>query len=126
MAKNVNTTRQAFVIAWLIVSAMLLLILLSAAVAPVDAILRVSAALQLPHGEYGTCPVCGMTEAFIATKRGQFGAALDANSGSLVLYGMLLANELAAAAWLLSRKARRSLKAALAGHSRNGGSNAVG
>ena len=126
MARNVTTTQQAFVIAWLIVSAMLLVILLSAAVAPVDAILRVSATLQLPHGEHGTCPLCGMTAAFLAISRGQFGAALDANSGSLVLYGMLLANELAAAAWLLSGQARRTLQAALAGQSGIGGNGAVG
>ena len=126
MARNVNTTKLAFVIAWLIVSAMLLVLLLSAAVAPVDAILRVSAALQLPHGAHDTCPVCGMTEAFLAISRGQFGAALDANSGSLALYGMLSANELAVAAWLLSRKGRRTLKAALAGQSGNGGNGAVG
>lgn len=46
------------------------------------------------RARYGReCSLCGMTTAFLAISRAQFGRAHAANRGSLPLYSVLLANQ---------------------------------
>lgn len=86
--------KRASAIAWLIISAVILSVLLATALLPSDSVRSLASRLSLPHDR--PCPLCGMTTAFLSLSRGRVTRALDANSYSLLLYSLFLANELAA------------------------------
>jgi hypothetical protein len=53
------------------------------------------------------CPFCGMTTAFISLSRGDIAAARESNAGSLAVYGAILVNFAAAAAYSIMTLLRR-------------------
>ena len=95
--------RTAVTAAWLIVSAILLLIQLSFHIAPDNALTSLSAACQIQHHNQEPCPLCGMTRAFMAISNGRLDQATAFNNWSIALYGIFLANGLLAAIFLASR-----------------------
>ncbi len=101
--------RIAITSAWLIVSAILLLILLSFHLVPDNASISLSAACQIQHHNQEPCPLCGMTRAFLAISNGKLDQASAFNSFSIALYGIILANGLLAALFLVSRIRNSSL-----------------
>lgn len=96
-------TRIAITSVWLISSAILLLAFLAPYLLPESTLLSLSGACQLQHHNHEPCALCGMTRAFIAISRGHFHDAAAFNRSSVALYGILLANELMAAIFLVSR-----------------------
>ena len=105
----VQEIRIAIISVWLIVSAILLLVLLSFIILPDRILMPLGAACQLQHSNLEPCPLCGMTRAFIAVSHGRFHQAITLNSWSLVLYSTILVNELLAAIFLLFRNQYFSL-----------------
>ena len=95
--------RIAITSAWLIVSAILFLILLSFYLVPDNALISLSTACQIQHHNQEPCPLCGMTRAFMAISHGKLDQATAFNSWSIVLYGIFLANGLLAVIFLASR-----------------------
>ncbi len=98
-----DETKQALMLAWLIMSAALLLILTAPHVLPADTVLTASALLRQPHHGQEQCPLCGMTRAFIAISHGSCTRALALNKWSVPLYAALLFNQLCAALFLAGR-----------------------
>lgn len=99
----VQEIRIAISSVWLIVSAILLLALLAFYLVPDGALISLSAACQLQHHNQEICPLCGMTRAFIAISHGKLDQATTFNRWSVALYGILLANGLLTAVFLVSR-----------------------
>ncbi len=95
--------RRTLIAAWLVASAGLLFALVAPYLVPEQTLFSASAVFAVPHGRGETCALCGMTRAFAAIARGDFAAALLYNRGSVAFYGVLLANSLAVAAFLLRR-----------------------
>jgi hypothetical protein len=93
----------AIAAAWLIISAILLSVFIAPYLLSENALLSASGAFQLSHYDQEPCLLCGMTRAFVAISRGNLVEAVTFNDWSVALYGILLANELSAAIFLVSR-----------------------
>lgn len=98
--------KQAFRIVWLAVSAAGLLILLASVPPAAPLAGRLLPVCQAKARHHRECALCGMTTAFQAISRGDWRDAPRANRGSLPLYFALLANQIAAAGWVLARVRR--------------------
>jgi hypothetical protein len=95
--------------AWAVVSLALALALLAPAALPASVVFRAAPVCQskLRYGK--SCPLCGMTHAFVAISRGRFAEAARENRASLPLYAGMAANQLFfAAALVRRRRARRA------------------
>lgn len=92
---------RAFVYAWLVISGVILLILVSPFVIREDALLAAGKFVQTPHAT--PCPLCGMTRAFISISAGDFVRARGYNANSMTLYLVFAFNELLAAVWIGKR-----------------------
>jgi len=95
--------KVAFVSAWLIVSSIALLIMLSPYVLSDGALLSASRAFQFQHRDQKQCALCGMTRAFIAISRGDLDEAFVLNRSSVALHRILLTNELLFTIFLVGR-----------------------
>ena len=104
MDRHARTTLTA---AWLVASAMLLSVLIALYFVPEKTLFAASEAFKVPHRNGETCALCGMTRAFAAIACGDFTAARTFNQGAVVLYGTLLANQLAVTGFLLRRIHKR-------------------
>lgn len=91
---------RALRIVWLIVTVITLAMLLTPFVVPEGAVLSASRALALPGHMNATCPMCGMTRAFLAIARFDVAQALAFNRYSVALFGALLVNQLAASVFV--------------------------
>lgn len=98
--------RTAFTTVWLIMSCALLFIFMSPYLLPDKTLLSASETLKLQHDTQMRCPLCGMTEAFIAISHGDLDEAVTFNQASVALYGILLSNESLAILFLISRTRR--------------------
>ena len=99
--------RRTFTTAWLVASALLLLLLIALYFVPEKTLFAASEAFKVPHRNGETCALCGMTRAFAAIARGDFAAALMYNRGLVAFYAALLANQLVVALFLLRRMHKR-------------------
>ena len=102
-----HQARRALIAAWLVASVVLLFALIAPYLVPEQTLFAASEVFAVPHRHGETCALCGMTRAFAAIARGDFAAALIYNRGAVALYGALLANPLAVAAFLLRRMYKR-------------------
>jgi hypothetical protein len=96
-------TRTAITSAWLIISAILLFVFPAPYLLSENALLSASGTIRFQHHEQESCPLCGMTRAFMAISRGNLFEAVTFNRWSVALYGILLANELSVAIFLVIR-----------------------
>ena len=99
--------RRTLTAAWLVASAMLLFILITPYLVSEQTLFSASEAFKVPQRSGETCALCGMTRACVAIARGDFAAALIYNRGSVAFYGVLLANQLVVALFLLRRMHKR-------------------
>lgn len=81
---------------WRILSFFFLVPLLFALLLPEQVVRSMAAILSQDHPWGQSCPLCGMTGAFLAIAKGDFGHATQLNGASLPLWGILLANGWAA------------------------------
>ena len=95
--------RDALLPVWLVTAAVGVSTVVAPLLVPEAILLQASAALQAPDHVPGSCALCGMTRAFLAIARGDFGAAADFNRGAIPLAGVFLANAAAAATFALRR-----------------------
>ena len=93
--------------AWLVASGMLLFFPIALYLVPEETLFFASEAFKTPHRSGETCALCGMTRAFAAIARFDFAAAFIYNRGSVAFCGALLANQLAAAFFLLRQMHKR-------------------
>jgi len=96
--------KSALFVVWVIISGVMLLVLVAPFCVPADslAVLLPECASMRLHGK--PCLLCGMTTAFIHIARAEFAEARAANRLGLPLYALFVANELALALFLCSRK----------------------
>ena len=99
--------RRTLTAVWLVASAMLLFILITPYLVSEQTLFSLSEAFKVPQRSGGTCALCGMTRAFAAIASGDFATALIYNRGAVAFYGVLLANQLVVAFFLLSRMHKR-------------------
>ena len=99
--------RRTLTAVWLVASAMLLFILITPYLVSEQTLFSLSEAFKVPQRSGETCALCGMTRAFAALARGDFAAALIYNRGAVAFYGVLLANQLVVALFLLRRMHKR-------------------
>ena len=98
--------RVALVAVWLILSFVALAPLAAPFVLSEESLLAAGRRLQAaPHMEE-RCVLCGMTRAFAAVARGDFGRARTLNGWALPLYGTLVGNEMLAGTYLIVRARR--------------------
>jgi hypothetical protein len=95
--------RAAVRSAWWMISAILLAVILAPYLFSENSLLAASGALQVSHAPGETCGLCGMTRAFLAISRGDFSEAVRLNGASVILFGIILANELWIAFFLTKR-----------------------
>lgn len=99
--------RRALLLAWLCLSGALLPVLLSPWLLPEATLFELAGRCKTGHAGGRTCPLCGMTRAFLLISRGQLDQAKRLNRASVPLYGGMVANDLLAAAtsiFLVRRK----------------------
>jgi hypothetical protein len=90
--------------AWAVVSLVFALIVAASAVLPADVAVGIAARCQRPVHAGRSCPLCGMTHAFLAVSRGRWREANAANPGGLPLYAAMLGNQAALAAVAFRRR----------------------
>jgi hypothetical protein len=88
--------RLSFFIAWMVLSAAVLGVLLAPLVLPSTTIQRLAPQCQWKVRYNRDCPMCGMTTSFILICRGKFKQASAGNRASIPLFSILVANELCA------------------------------
>lgn len=98
--------RKASVLAWLIVTGIIVVILLTPYILPERMILSGAYRCRSPEHTAGRCALCGMTRAFLDISRGNVEKALSYNHSSLLLYSLFVANELFAFLYI-GRKIRK-------------------
>lgn len=79
---------------WAILSILSLVVLISPFVVPPDVLFDLSAACQIRNHGHEPCCMCGMTKAFIAIAEGNIRQAMMHNRRSVLLFGILVGNEL--------------------------------
>ena len=82
--------KSAFIASWIIASGIICLFLIPG-IFYHQVLISISNFLQTPHQE--PCPLCGMTEAFIAISKGKLALAMELNPWSTKLYAVILINE---------------------------------
>ncbi|MBM3334474.1 DUF2752 domain-containing protein [Candidatus Sumerlaeota bacterium] len=90
-----HEVRKSFAIAWIVVSAGILVVFFALLLLPPNLMLNLAPHCQLKAQFNRECPMCGMTRAFVMISRGNFSAAVRANRGSLFLWVVFVANEAA-------------------------------
>lgn len=80
--------------AWLVVSAIVLVILLTPFVLPESVIVQLSPVCESKARGEPPCPLCGMTTAFLLISDARLGEAHQANGASVLLYAAFVLNEL--------------------------------
>lgn len=95
---------KSFAIAWLILSLGILLVLLAPFVMSEGTITRLApkCVWKVRYGK--SCPLCGMTTAFVRISQGRLADACKANPSSLALYAAFVVNLLLAALFLTKRR----------------------
>ena len=83
--------KSAFIASWIIASGIIFCLFLIPGIFYQQVLISISNFLQAPHQE--PCPLCGMTEAFIAISKGKLALAMELNPWSTKLYAVILINE---------------------------------
>ena len=81
-------------VAWLVASAIVLVILFAPFLLPDSAIASLSPVCESKARGGPPCPLCGMTTAFLLISDGRFEEAYQANRASTLLYAAFALNEL--------------------------------
>ncbi|MQP25938.1 DUF2752 domain-containing protein [Sphingobacterium faecium] len=90
---NFNEYRKALYITWVIISIFIIIFLLL--FYSLDNSFLLAAAPTCPSKLKGsTCFLCGMTRAFLSIKDGQYFAAQQFNSGSVILFSLIFINSI--------------------------------
>ena len=92
--------KTATVAVWVIVSVCVAAILIVTYLPAANEVLEISRRCRSPNHGNLDCPLCGMTRAFLAITRGEFGKALSLNKGSIALYASFVLNEALFAVYL--------------------------
>lgn len=92
---------RAFSYAWLLISGLILLVLISPFVARESVLLEAGRLVQAPHEK--PCVLCGMTRGFVSISAGDFARARELNPNAPAFYILLVLNEVLAAAWIAPR-----------------------
>jgi hypothetical protein len=100
-----SEVRLAFLIVWLVLSAVILGILAAPFVLSGDAIARASPVCVWKAKFNRECPGCGLTRSFLHLSARRARDAFSANRAGPALYAAFVANELFLAAWLFRRRA---------------------
>jgi hypothetical protein len=91
---------------WLVISAVMALAALMPFLAPAEALYGLFP--ECPsRARGGSCPMCGMTTAWIFIARGDTASALEANAGSVPLWTASVVNFLVAVAYSITMLRRR-------------------
>ena len=99
-----SDVRLAFLIVWLLLSAVVLGILAAPFLLSDDAIARASPVCVWKAKFSRECPGCGLTRSFLHVSAGRVPDAFAANRAGPILYAAFVANELFLAAWLIRRR----------------------
>ena len=110
---------------WSVLTVAIALLLATVFVMPERAILRLAPVCERKLRTGLECPLCGMTHAFVAISRGEFGSASARNAGSLPLFAGFLFNEVIFVCWLTCGWKPRSLIGAIPATPRLDGSQPV-
>lgn len=94
--------RQALLITWVILSAVLMMAVLAPFVLPEQKVFSLFPACEA-RLRGGRCVLCGMTTAYVLLASGDFGGALAANRYSVGLWIATIANFALAKAYILFR-----------------------
>lgn len=95
--------RLAFVIVWLVLSAMILGVLASPFLFSQETIESVSPVCVWKAKFNRECPGCGLTRSFLHLSAGRVGDAFEANRAGPFLYFVFVLNLVFVAGWLLQR-----------------------
>jgi len=90
-SKHGQEFKIAIIASWIIASAIILFLFLIPGIFYHHVLISISNFLQVPHQE--PCPLCGMTEAFIAISKGKLAQAKELNPWSIKFYAVMLINE---------------------------------
>jgi hypothetical protein len=96
-------SKTAGILSWLILSALGLLLLLAPWVVSQQTLLSLSDRCKVKHFAQEPCLVCGMTRSWIALAQGRWAEAFSIHRGGPMWFGLLAANELAAAGFVVYR-----------------------
>ena len=88
--------RLSFFIAWMVISALLLGVLLAPLILSSATLQRLEPRCEWKVRYAKDCPLCGMTTSFVLIGRGKFKEATAANRASIPLFSILTANEIGA------------------------------
>lgn len=91
--------RKALTAVWILLSAVLFLAAISPWLLPAETLQSLFPVCEARR-RGAACVLCGMTTAYIRIGAGDLGAALDANAGSLWLWGASVANFALAKAYI--------------------------
>jgi hypothetical protein len=100
--------RTAFLIAWMIVSAVIVPVLAAPFVLPPKTVLLLAPRCQRKARTGRECVLCGMTTSFILISQGRLKDAVGRNRASIPLYAALVGNE-GLAVWVALGRLRRTL-----------------
>ena len=89
-----SDTKISLSISWLIISIVIAFILITSAVYPSAPSIRFLPTSLCKISSHCSCPVCGMTRAFILIVHGRISDARSFNSLALTLFIMFILNEL--------------------------------
>jgi len=98
----------AILYVWMILSIFLLAMIISPYILSENTLLSAGGFFQFYPHDPVSCPLCGMTRAFIAISHGRLAEATTYNDWSVALYAILLANEFFAAIFLFTRMQKNS------------------
>lgn len=93
LSNEYKEIKLALSIVWLVLSLVILMILITPFILPDDTILALSPKCEWKTKYNKSCPLCGMTTAFILISRGKLSEAFTANKFSLYLYYIFILNE---------------------------------
>jgi hypothetical protein len=103
VTKITDRMKTALLIHWLVLSAIAGLVLLAPFVVSRETILRQTPQCWYKARHQKDCPACGMTRGFLEISDGNLRAAQASNRGSVPLFGLLAANELVVAGFLIRK-----------------------
>lgn len=105
---NIKEIKVALLIAWLVISLIILMILITPFIFSDGTIIALTPECEWRIKYNKNCPLCGMTTSFILISQGRFSEASLANNFSLYLYSIFILNKVAVTIFLTKKlKGRR-------------------
>lgn len=105
-----SDTKISLVISWLIISAVIAFILITSAIYPSAPSIRFLPTSLCKINSHCSCPVCGMTRAFVSIAHGRISDARSFNGLALPLFIVFVLNKITVVLFIYSHYSRSFLQ----------------